>query len=855
MMNVSTDTKTILKYLPSIDSSSYDEFLDDKGLPRPHWQFTASFLDRLGPDEIESRSQQAARMLHDAGVAYNVTKKNSTDTRRDWQLDPIPFCISSTEWSFLEQAITQRAKLLNLILGDLYGPQELIKSKFLPAPLIFANPGYLRPCHGIPVFGEQRLTFYAVDLARSPDGLWWVLSDRSQAPAGAGYTLENRIVMTHVFPEIFRQGKIQRLSSFFRNFKDSLASLSPTGGNQANTVILTPGPYNETFFEHAYLSRYLGYPLVEGSDLVVRNRKVFLKTLSGLQQVDVILRRVDDDFCDPIELRDDSLLGVPGLINAVRAGSITLANSLGSGLIQSPAFSPFLPALSQQLLGEDLLLPSVANWWCGQDDALKYVNEHLDKLTLRSAFDHPATQANFAPKMPDNLGEWLTLHPEQIVGQEKVILSQAPILKNQQLTSACTTLRLFAMYHNGTFSVMPGGMSRIIDSTNDSSYHQPLQMSGGSKDIFIETQDIEDEHSSSLLLTSQSPRRADDNLPSRKAENIFWLGRYAERFESTSRLLRTLLECLAEERDWQKNTELLPALLTLHDFDQLKDEPELILKATHYFKSLLPIIYDQSHSGSLHYFILRLFNIITLVRDRLSTDNWRTLNLLNDQFENKPININSSINESLNFLNQSILHLSAFNGIITENITRGPSWSFLQIGRYIERITYTSRLLFNTVQDSQAEIMEQGPYETALKIQDSHTTYHRRYLTHSPKLIFDLLITDENNPRSIHNQLNAIIEHIKTLPTSDNTEQPRANERIARRAVSQIHLIDWTSNEPLDHIQLKALLQHTEKAMSELSDNCSAQYFTHHKIAPLSRQPEQVPHNNVQFSQSQSQSN
>src|SRR5262245_32617425 len=364
----------------------FDEMEFAPATPRPHWHSFVDSLERLGRHELLSRWENGRRIIREHGVTYNVYG-DPAGMDRPWGLDFVPLLITARDWVHIEAGLMQRSRLFNLILADIYGgSQRLLRDGFLPPELVYANPGFLRPCRGIAVRSQVYLHLHACDLGRSPDGQWWVLSDRTQAPSGAGYAWENRTVVSRILPEGIRDSNVQRLGGFFRQQREMLFNLAPPGRTQPSIVLLTPGPHNETYFEHAYLARHLGFPLVEGADLTVRDRRVFLKTIEGLQPVDVILRRVDDSFCDPLELRSDSFLGVSGLVEAARAGNVTIANALGAGLMESPAFQAFLPSLCRHVLGEDLLLPCVATWWCGQAEELRYVTEHLDSLIVKPAF-------------------------------------------------------------------------------------------------------------------------------------------------------------------------------------------------------------------------------------------------------------------------------------------------------------------------------------------------------------------------------------------------------------------------------------------------------------------------------------
>src|ERR1700691_1477177 len=445
----------------------YDEMCVESGVLRPHWDRYIASLSSLGGKELAHRWQIARQRIRENGVSYNVYG-DPLGTDRPWSLDAIPMLIPDEEWSYLEAGLIQRARLLNTILADLYGPQKLLLNGDLPAALVFGNPAFWHACHDVPVPGSTYLHLLAVDLARSPDGQWWVISDRTQAPSGAGYSLENRIVMAETFPDLFREFRVKRLASFFRSFRDTLLRLSPVARNNPRVVLLTPGPFNETYFEHSYLARYLGFTLVQGSDLTVRDSKVFLKTLEGLKQVDVILRRVDDGFCDPIELRSDSYLGVAGLLQAVRAGNVAVANALGSGLIETSAFMPFLPGLSQRMLGEPLKLPAVATWWCGQSEAFEYVRENLDFLVIKPAFPskgmEPVFGGKLAPGERSGLLERVAERPHEFVGQELLHLSTIPVWCEKALSPRRVVVRVYLAASGNSWVVMPGGLARVSSS-------------------------------------------------------------------------------------------------------------------------------------------------------------------------------------------------------------------------------------------------------------------------------------------------------------------------------------------------------------------------------------------------------
>jgi uncharacterized circularly permuted ATP-grasp superfamily protein len=377
------------------DSRRYDELLDGAGAVRPHWQ---PLIDRLasdGPEAVRRGVELARRLIIENGVTYNVYA-DSQGRDRPWVLDPLPLLMTAAEWREIELGVVQRARLFDALLADLYGAQRLLADGTVPAELPFGHPNFLWPCHGIRIDGS-RLHVYAVDISRSADGRWWALADRTQTPSGPGYALENRQIVSRVFPDLLSDLGVRSLGGFFAALRENLLRHAP-GGEPPLAVVLTPGSFNETYFEHAYLARQLGLPLVEGNDLTVRGDTVCLKTLGGLRRVHAILRRLDDDFCDPVELRADSALGVPGLIAVVRAGRVVIANALGSGVLESAAWMGFIPAAAERLLGEKLRLSSVATWWCGEKAALDYVVENIDRLVIKPAYPNQRFEAVFGAR-------------------------------------------------------------------------------------------------------------------------------------------------------------------------------------------------------------------------------------------------------------------------------------------------------------------------------------------------------------------------------------------------------------------------------------------------------------------------
>jgi uncharacterized circularly permuted ATP-grasp superfamily protein/uncharacterized alpha-E superfamily protein len=806
----------------------YDEMAPGPGQLRPHWKTFASSLDRLGRNELALRWENARRIIREHGVTYNIYG-DPQGMDRPWELDMVPLLIPPSEWAMIEAGLVQRARLFNCILTDLYGPQKLLREGVLPPALIYANPHFLRPCHNLPVPRQIYLHLHATDLTRSPDGQWWVISDRTQAPSGAGYALENRIVLSRVLPDEFRDCCVQRLASFFRIHRDTLRSLAPHNRDNPSVVLLTPGPHNETYFEHDYLARYLGFTLIEGGDLTVRDRKVFIKTLEGLRPVDVILRRVDDSFCDPLELRGDSFLGVAGLVEAARAGNVAIANALGSGVIESSAFMAFLPGLCRRLLGEELKLPSLATWWCGQEKERQYVIEHLDQIVVKPAFGSRARQPFFGAKMAakerTELIEAIRMRPDEFVGQERATLSTAPVWLNGKLEPRPLVVRTYSSASGDSYAVMPGGLTRV--STAPQELVVSMQSGGGSKDTWV----IADGpvNMVSLLTSSGQLIRSDRSaaeLPSRVADNLYWLGRYAERLEGTLRLLRCIVGRMVGESDAEGSHEMagLAHVLMRLDLMPARFKERIPLKELE--QEILLLIYKPDRAGSARQILGRMRGIASVVRDRFSSDTWSILNKLNIDARSRPHRI--PLAEALGVLNTTIVDLAAFSGMEMENMTRGLGWRFLDFGRRLERATHIAQLFRASLCGKNT-----GPMlEPVLEISDSLITFRRRYFA-SVQLssVLELLLLDEGNPRSLAFQLKALREHAAHMPREANTliESPE-QKRIA--GLSGL----LRNNDPakLAHTgasgapeNLDSLLADLQVELGMVSNQLTHHYFSH----------------------------
>jgi uncharacterized circularly permuted ATP-grasp superfamily protein/uncharacterized alpha-E superfamily protein len=803
-----------------------DEMIEPDGSLRPHWRMFVNLLDDLGPEEIPKRWEQARRLIRENGITHNVYgDPNGLD--RPWNLDLVPLLVPAAEWREVSEALVQRATLLDALVADLYGPARCLTEGLLPPELIYSNPGFLRPCHGVGVPHGQWLHLYAADLVRSRDGRFRVLSDRTQAPSGAGYSLENRIVLSGVLPSVFRQCNVQRLAPFFITLRQTLVALAPANRENPRVVLLTPGPYNETYFEHAYLARYLGYTLVQGNDLTVRDARVYLKTLGGLQRVDVILRRVDDDYCDPLELYQHSFLGVPGLVEAVREGNVAVANALGTGVLQTPAFLGFLPAICRRLLGEELKLPSVQTWWCGEADARRYVLENLSKLVIKPAFATPGSDPDFGEEMSsaqlEQLAARITARPADFVAQEHVESRTAPVMLNDQMQARRFVVRAYLAADGGSYAVMPGGLTRVTASAD--SLVVSLQKGGGSKDTWVLADGPVGQ--STLLTTASQPvelSRGGGDLPSRVADDLFWLGRYVQRGEADVRVARSLFGRLTDSVR-AENPGMVPALVSAllgHARVRLDEGATA---------TMIHEVFNPAGYAGLRPAIGHVQGLVRALRDRVSADAWRILQGIERDLTDFDANLQDDQSAGVvHLLNRLTIGFLAFDGVLAESMTRGQAWRFLDMGSRVERAIAVARLV-------RATLVEVVPDETALldavlEIADSSLTYRRRYLTQlEAPAVVDLLVADESNPRAVAFQIAAIEQHLADLPREASHPQRSPHRQIILELRTRLRLADLGAachpSPAKVRAGLRDLMDEITDRLEEVAECVSQIYFSH----------------------------
>ncbi len=606
------------------------------------WRTLMDNLSRQGNTRIKKHHKEAQRLLKENGAIHNVF--TGPDSPRPWKFDPIPLIIDPDEWQALEQGLIQRARLFNLLLADIYGPMHLIKEGLLPPELIFNHRGFLYPCVNLLPETDTPLTIYSANLAKGSDGSFWIMGDQMQPALGSGYALETRIIMTRSFPQLFEKFQVHRLAMYFRALRNALTQLARHNRQDPRIVLLTPGPEHPSYFEHAYFASYLGYPLVQGGDLIVQDNCVWLKSVEGLRQVDVILRRQDDDFCDPLELRGDSWIGIPGLLEAIRCGNVAVANPIGSSVLENPALMAFLPGLCDYFLNEKLLLPSVATWWCGQAKEREFVLKNLDRLLIKPI--HPMTGLPPLAPSPGTEGQrrrWKDLiiqNPHLFIGQEQIDLATFPAFETDHMEARHCALSLYLTAQDNSYLVMPGALSRA--HADSQQLLSPEQTGGQIKDTWVLTHEPDKQvtlwrqmQPDQLIQPLVSP------LPSRAAENLFWAARYAERAEQTARILRSILIKMREVNeshdidDRMGLNHLLRALthvtqtypgFTGEDARKKLDDPR---------QEIISVILDESRLGGLKSSLASLGRAAFTVRDLLPEDAWRAIETMSSHWNPK----------------------------------------------------------------------------------------------------------------------------------------------------------------------------------------------------------------------------
>lgn len=824
------------------------------------WQDFFAQLDVNGLQDFNRRTRELARQVRDNGITYNIYA-DEDGPQRPWSVDLFPLIIGHSEWQKIEAGVVQRAQLLEKIIADVYGSQQLLREAMIPAALVQGHPGYLREMHGVVPAGGKYLPIVALDLARGPDGNWSVVSQRTQAPSGLGYLLENRTLISRQFPEAYDAMQVEPLADVYRDFIDALKKLSPAG-NDSHIALLTPGPYNETYFEHAYLARHLGLTLAEGSDLTVRDQHLYLRTLRGLEPVHVLLKRLDDEFLDPLELRADSTLGVPGLLQAVRAGNVVLANAPGSAFLESPALLGFMPALSQRLLNEPLKLPALNTWWCGERAAMEAALPQLRHSTFKPTYPGSLLHDTFEPTLGRELSqsqrdEWvgrITRQPDAHTIQSTITMAQLPTWQSATAAASARSivprsfmLRVFAL-SNGPQSwyVLPGGLARIAMAQNGVA---SMQRGGSSADVWVKrSTQLPLRMPASTQTATKVLYQRKRLVTSRAAENLFWLGRYAERSENTLRLARLCLESLNGEtptsrRLWNWLQALaqkeglvpvgVPATHAQSDSDADMPSASGRMRRRIFERTLIDCLDQHEQHTSVGYNLRAVKRAASAVRERLSTEQWSTIgSCVQDFHEDCTDTIahhDYSPTRALAGLTRASTALAAITGAQSDRMTRDDGWQLLTVGRYLERLGFlTSALelgLRAGVLDRPAE--DGSGFVALLALFDSTITYQaQNQQSRELAALLDLLVLDNENPRSLAWVARTLRTRLSKLAGAGTPDAEALTQSIPDLSSWQLEALATPDADGKLGDLLEGLAS-CSKAVHIISESISARYFSH----------------------------
>jgi uncharacterized circularly permuted ATP-grasp superfamily protein/uncharacterized alpha-E superfamily protein len=807
----------------------------------PLWSAFFASISDASPADLNQRMRDLQRQVRDNGITYNVYA-DPQNPQRPWSLDLFPLLLSAQDWSVICEGVTQRVRLLERVLADVYGPQTLLRQALIPPALVQGHPGYIRSLHGVTPVGATRLHIAAFDLARGPEGQWWLVSQRTQAPSGLGYLLENRSILARLFPQAFAAMRVQRQAGAYRALMEGIRQRSPAG-RDAHIALLTPGPYNETYFEHAYLARHLGVTLVEGHDLVVRDQRLYLNTLRGLEPVHALIKRVDDAFLDPLELRADSILGVPGLLQAMRAGHVMVCNSPGSAFLESPALLGFLPALAESLLGETLSLPALPTWWCGERAALDEAQHRLADSVIKPTFPWGLPGA---PKQDSVLGrglnereldEWaarIARQGDDCTIQGFLPLSQMPTWQAMEnggrIQQRSVMLRVFAIAQpDGGWQVLPGGLARLAQAGAGIA---SMQNGGSSADVWVcaapGAADASPEQTMTSNLPEPSPPQQSERrrlVTSRAAENLYWLGRYSERSENALSLARFCLQSLSGEN---QDSRLL--MQFIHDMALAQGLVPPGLPAPYnsrrLFDRALVANLNQNEWTSVGFNLRALRHAASAVRERLSLEHWQLIDRTEKDFSLQcgPLlepGETASL-EALHLLDITSQQLAAITGAQTDRMVRDDGWRLLSIGRHVERMGFLCATLSQAwscggLTNPKAD---DAVFTGLLTLFDSTITFQSQFQqSRSIASLLALLVQDKDNPRSLAWVAKTLRGRLSKLAGVGADELDALANMVPDPAgweALQANAAEWQNT-----------LQQGQQAMCALSDAIGVRYFTH----------------------------
>ena len=820
-------------------ASAFDELFEKENEVREHWRELYDAIERAGSEELKLKQNDIDWHLEDNGVTYNLYDSHDGNTKRKWSLDPIPFVLAEAEWQEITKGLQQRAKLLNLVLKDLYGEQRLLKENIIPSEVVFGHKGFATEVFNLGYKENFELYYYAADMARGPDGKMWIINDKTQAPSGLGYAIENRLTMNAISGELYPNISTKKLSFFVEEYKKLIKKLSDN--DLSHAALFTPGPLNETYFEHAYLSSFLELNLVQGDDLLFKDGALWMKSLSGLQPIKTLIRRVDDRFCDPLELKNSSRLGVAGLVEAMRQESVTMLNPVGSAILENKGLNPFMPKIAEFFLQEELLLPQIATWWCGQEAELAFVLENLPRLVIKKIDKTQTIQTYFGKKLSkdalNSLAKLLQESPHKYIAQEEISFSTTPFYSNGRIEPRNAVIRTFALANEaGTYSVMNGGLVRV--SAQKDTLMVSSQQGGTSKDLWILSKEIEVAHAYNLFLSTQKDTSM-QNLPTLKAENLFWLGRYLCRTIDTARYSNYILKKRSnlhryEIHSAKQTQEILQKTLThlTMTYPGFLDESINCENSAKVTQEIVSVIKDKARSGSLSFTITMLSYAHLHLRELLAVESSKLFDNMQHSWTLFLQNPSKSHIVMANELDKLLVSLMAYKELVKESMFKEQGLVIYDIGFKIESVLMflskiRSLLCLEVEKSLQSELLE------ALLISMEGLNAYRAHYKGPLQMenVLELLIFNKKFPKSLAYISAKLIREFKELPKAKESvasyEEPiyKAKAYIESKRLEELLRLDEKTNSVYEELDIIAAT--LSNYFIECSNEFTKTYFSH----------------------------